>query len=100
MCKIKISVILTLVLGLGLTNGLWAAPVPVTNTRPVAIGSSGEPSLQSLLDAIVGVGVLNADTDQNPVAMFLTPFNPPNAALLPAFRTHRHAASYNQCNLS
>ncbi len=84
MRKTKVSVFLALLLVLGLTSALWAAPVPSQNTRPVPIGNSGlEPSLQSLLDTLVGPGVLNANTSQNPAAMFKTPFNPPGAGIMP-----------------
>lgn len=58
-----------------LVAGVLAAPalaVPITpsNTRPVAIGPSGEPTLQSILDGLWGAGVVNAATDQQSAGMW------------------------------
>ena len=83
MQKIRTSIFLTLLLIVGLTSSLWAAPIGVTNSRPGAIGSSNEPSLQKILNTLAGPGVLNANTDQNTAAIFKNPFNPPAAGILP-----------------
>ncbi len=51
------------------------------NARPVTIGSSGsEPSLQSILNIIYGVGIVNAATDQQQAAMWMETGTDPNAA--------------------
>lgn len=42
-----------------------AMPIDPTNDRPAAIGLSGEPTLQSVLNANWGAGAVNAATDQH-----------------------------------
>lgn len=53
-----------------------ADPIDPFNPRPVPIGPSGEPTLQSILDGM-GMGV-NAATDQQTAGMWTTSLYPPS----------------------
>jgi len=48
----------------------FAVPINPLNTRPVGIGVSGEPTLQSVLDGLWGGGAVNAATDQQTAGMW------------------------------
>jgi len=47
-----------------------AFPINPFNIRPIDIGGSGEPSVQSILDSQFGVGLINAYTGQQPAGMW------------------------------
>lgn len=47
-----------------------ATPIIPVNTRPEPIGVSAEPTLQSVLNGMFGVGVVNANTDQSTAGMW------------------------------
>lgn len=49
-----------------------AQPIDPTNVRPVAIGSSGEPSLQSILDGLFGPSWGSVITDQSSFGIWRT----------------------------
>jgi len=48
----------------------FATPINPFNTRPVAIGASGEPTLQSVLDGLWGAGTVSAAGDQQSAGMW------------------------------
>jgi hypothetical protein len=86
-----------LALVLGLVGGVWATPITGFNTRPVTIGppAGGEASVQAILDATFGAGVVNA-ADQQSAAVFSTAGVPPFANIFPQLVAEYSSLSNSQ----
>jgi hypothetical protein len=82
---------------LGLVGGVWATPITGFNTRPVAIAppAAGEASVQAILDATFGAGVVNA-ADQQSAAVFSTAGVPPFANIFPQLVAEYSSLSNSQ----
>jgi hypothetical protein len=65
-----VNVLLVIAALLVASTMAMATAIDPFNTRPVPIGPSGEPTLQSVLDAMYGVGVVSAANDQQTAGMW------------------------------
>jgi hypothetical protein len=67
--RVKFAV-LAIIVAVGFAGAAQAAPINPFNTRPVTIGASGEPTLQSVINSVGGWAGVSAVTDQQSAGMW------------------------------
>jgi hypothetical protein len=77
-------------------TGLLATPINTTNVRPATVNPApgAEASVQSILDAMFGVGAVNANSGQSPFGAWMSAANP--ASTIPTLVAEYTANSANQ----